>query len=50
MVVQEGVHVLDEDLHWGFVYDVWVVAFVHHVLEQQHEEDEDLLETPGLGV
>lgn len=50
VVVEEGVHVLHQDLHGGLVDDVGVVGFVHHVLQQQHEQDQHLFESPRLGV
>lgn len=50
MVVDEGVHVFDQDLHGRLGQQVRVVAFVHHVLQQQHEQDQHLLEPPRLCV
>lgn len=32
VVVKKRIHVLDEDLNRGFIYDAHVVALVHDVL------------------
>ena len=48
MVVHEGVHEFDQDLRWGLLDDVLGIRFIHDVLEEQHEENENLLEAPGI--
>lgn len=37
VVVQEWVHVFDQDLDWGLRNHLRVVALVHYVLQEQHE-------------
>lgn len=49
VVVHEWVHELHQHLHRRLLDDPRVVRFVHHILQQQHEQDEDLLEAPGFG-
>jgi hypothetical protein len=50
MFINKGVHVLNQNLHWNFLDDELTVALIEGILEQQHEEDEDLFETPGLSL
>lgn len=47
MLADEGVHVVDQDLHGRLLHDRAPVVFVDGVLQQQDEDDQDLLESPG---
>jgi hypothetical protein len=46
MVLDEGVHVVDEELYWSFSDDGCPVVFVNGILQEENKENENLLKTP----